>query len=114
MPDPPAPWTALLHCRTYQWRAEKIRTRDTDRWDDPVGPAFLGFTLIAVMCLQVRPHTPHHATPQHAHCIQSPLSHPILSYSRVQFFLKLQDIVYGPAFANGLPAAPAAPVASKF
>ena len=37
---------------TYLWRAEKIRTRDTNRWDDPVGPAFLALVLIAALSCQ--------------------------------------------------------------
>ena len=37
---------------TYLWRAEKIRTRDTNRWDDPVGPAFLALVLLAALSCQ--------------------------------------------------------------
>ena len=37
---------------TYLWRAEKIRTRDTNRWDDPVGPLLLGFVLILALTSQ--------------------------------------------------------------
>jgi uncharacterized membrane protein YidH (DUF202 family) len=37
---------------TYLWRAEKIRTRDTNRWDDPVGPMLLGLVLIIALSSQ--------------------------------------------------------------
>ncbi|KAJ1436068.1 VTC domain-containing protein [Ochromonadaceae sp. CCMP2298] len=38
---------------TFLWRSEKIKTRDTDRWDDPFGPILLCSLLIAAMLVQL-------------------------------------------------------------
>jgi uncharacterized membrane protein YidH (DUF202 family) len=37
---------------TYLWRSDKIRTRDTSRWDDPVGPLFLSVALVVALSCQ--------------------------------------------------------------
>jgi hypothetical protein len=38
--------------RTYLIRSEKIRTRDSNRWDDPYGPIILASTLVLVLTVQ--------------------------------------------------------------
>ena len=42
----------IYACWTYLWRAEKIRTRDTNRWDDPFGPPLLTLCLIVALVVQ--------------------------------------------------------------
>jgi len=37
---------------TFLWRGDKIRTRDTDRWDDPSGPILLSSLLTVAMMVQ--------------------------------------------------------------
>lgn len=38
--------------RTYLYRAEKIKTRDADRWDDPFGPIILTSLVILALVVQ--------------------------------------------------------------
>ena len=44
---------ALYALYTYTWRAEKIRTREATRWDDPMGPVLLGSVFTAALTAQL-------------------------------------------------------------
>lgn len=37
---------------TYVWRARLIRSRSSERWDDPFGPVFLTAILIVALTAQ--------------------------------------------------------------
>lgn len=37
---------------TFVWRNNKIRNRDTSRWDDPVGPVIITVLLIIALSIQ--------------------------------------------------------------
>jgi hypothetical protein len=44
---------ALYALYTYTWRADKIRTREQARWDDPMGPVLLASVFTVALTLQL-------------------------------------------------------------